>query len=277
MADDELGELYGVRPDEFTVLRTTLAAAARKRGDAAAAKRISAARKPTTAAWVVNLLAHTNADAARSLTDLGERLRAAHAAMDGDAIRQLSVEQRALVDELTRAAIDGAEVTNPSASLREDVTATLQAAVADPDVGARLGQLTKAERWSGFGGFGDTTAVVAAARAAAEPKPEREKPAAGERRDADRRAAQQIAEAKAALSAAERAKKQADSAVSDRKSDLAVARLRLDEMRRRLEDAERELADADHAYDEAKRESREAAERVTSAEAALKRSGRGRR
>ena len=72
-----------VKPEEFTALRTKLAAAAKKRGDTAAAKRISAARKPTTAAWVVNLLAHSNEDVKQSLTDLGERLRAAHAAMDG--------------------------------------------------------------------------------------------------------------------------------------------------------------------------------------------------
>ena len=33
MADDELDELYGVKPEEFTALRTELAAAAKKRGD----------------------------------------------------------------------------------------------------------------------------------------------------------------------------------------------------------------------------------------------------
>ena len=84
--------------------------------------------------------------------------------MDGDAIRQLSSEQRSLVDELARAAFEGADVTNPPASLREDVTGTLQAAVADPDVAARLGRLPKAERWSGFGDFGDTTTVFTSAR-----------------------------------------------------------------------------------------------------------------
>lgn len=278
MAVDELDELYGARPEEFTALRAKLVAAAKQRGDAAAAKRISAARKPTTAAWVINLLAHTNGDATRSLTDLGERLRAAHAAMDGDQIRRLSAEQRSLVDELTSAALEGADLTNPTASLREDVTATLQAAVADPDVAARLGQLTKAEQWSGFGGFGDTTAVFAASRGgpAAKPKQTREKPAPAERRDADQRAAREIEEAKAAVASAERAKAKADSELSDRQTDLAVARLRRDEMRKRLEDAERGLTAADEAYEKAKRESREAAELVRSAKAALRRIGRDR-
>jgi hypothetical protein len=44
-------------------------------------------------------------------------------------------------------------VKNPSAALREDVIGTLQAAIADPDVAAELGRLSKAEQWSGFGGF----------------------------------------------------------------------------------------------------------------------------
>ena len=56
MADDDLDELYDAKPEEFTALRTKLAAEAKKRGDADTAKQISAARKPTTAAWVVNLL-----------------------------------------------------------------------------------------------------------------------------------------------------------------------------------------------------------------------------
>src|SRR4029078_7669696 len=67
MAGDELDELYSVRPEEFTALRTKLAAAAKKSGDTAAAKRISAARRPTTAAWVVNVLVSGNEDVKHSL------------------------------------------------------------------------------------------------------------------------------------------------------------------------------------------------------------------
>ena len=261
MADDELDELYEVKPEEFTALRTKLVATAKKRGDTSSAKRISAARKPTTAAWVLNQLAHRNDDVKQSLTDLGERLRAAHAAMDGDTIRQLSSEQRSLVDELARAAFDGAELTNPSAALREDVTGTLQAAVADPDVTARLGRLTKAERWSGFGDFGDTTTVSTVARsskAKAEPKQTRKKPARSERRSEDRESARELEDARTALAAAERAKDDADSELSERQSDLAVARLRNDEMRQRL------------------KASRAAAESVKEAKAQLKKSKRTR-
>ncbi|OBA90242.1 hypothetical protein A5662_02045, partial [Mycobacteriaceae bacterium 1482268.1] len=229
MAGDELDELYGVRPEEFTALRSRLAAAAKKRGDAAAAKEISSARKPTTAAWMVNLLAHTNDDAKRSLIELGERLRAAHAAMDGAAIRELSSEQRSLVDELTRAAIEGAEMTNPSATLREDVTATLQAAIADPDVADRLGRLAKAEQWSGFGDFGTTTTVATTARGGkakdkATPDTDRRTFLTSRKNTqistGKERSRQQSAEARQALAAAERARDDADNEMSDRQTDL---------------------------------------------------------
>ncbi len=55
--EDALDELYSARPEDFTALRARLAATAKRGGDAAAARRISGSRKPTTAAWVVNLLA----------------------------------------------------------------------------------------------------------------------------------------------------------------------------------------------------------------------------
>jgi hypothetical protein len=260
MADDELDELYAVRPEEFTALRSKLAAAAKQRGDAAAAKRISAARKPTTAAWIVNLLPRSNVDAKQSLAELGERLRTAHAAMDGAAIRKLSSEQRELVDELARAAFDAAELSNPAGALHEDVTGTLQAAVADPDVTARLGRLTKAERWSGFGEFGDTTAVFTVARKPkAEPTPE---PSRESETGRD--------EATAVLAAAERAKDEADQQVSERQTDLAVARLHHDDARQRLQAAEDKLRAANDAYGAAKQASREAAERVQAAKARLR-------
>lgn len=279
VAGDELDELYGVKPEEFTARRAELATAAKKRGDADAAKRISAARKPTTAAWVVNLLTLRNDDVKRSLTDLRERLRAAHAAMDGATIRDLSAEQRGLVDELTRAAFEGADVANPSAALREDVTATLQAAIADPDVADRLGHLAKAEQWSGFGDFGTTTTVFTASRSAkATPNPKPKPSEATEEKPSEdeRRSAREAAEAKAALAAAERAKDEADNELSERQTDLAVARLRRDEMRQRLEDAERLLGAAEEAYGAAKKAGRDAAGLVEAAKARLKRSGRRR-
>jgi hypothetical protein len=243
MSDDELDELYSVKPDGFTALRRQLADAARQRGDAAAAKRISAARKPTTAAWIVNLLAVQSKDVRPRLGELGDRLRNAHAAMDGERIRKLSAEQRHTVDELVRAGLRDADVKNPSAAIREDVAGTLHAAIADRDVADRLGRLTKAERWSGFGGFGAASPVATAAVA----KP------AGDADDPDRRRD----ELKARLAQA--------------KQELGAAQRRREKTRRELEKAQRDLAAATKARDAAEQADRDAAASVQKAQAQLRR------
>lgn len=265
MAEDALDELYAARPEDFTALRTELAGAAKKRGDTDAASRISAARKPTTAAWVVNRLALGDADVRGRLKDLGERLREAHAAMDGERIRELSAEQRRSVNDLTRAAFDSAELKNPTGALRDDVTHTLQAAVADPDVADRLGRLTKAEEWSGFGGFGGTATVSSpTTRRKPQPKPE---PAAKDEPPDDNAARR---EAQHVLTVAEHAKAEADDALSELQSDLATARLRHQDAQRRLQEAERGLAAAEDAYDKAKQASRDAAAAVKEAKKRVK-------
>lgn len=268
---DELDELYEVKQEEFTALRTKLAAAAKQRGDTDTAKQISAARKPTTAAWVVNRLALRNPETRTRLAGLGERLKDAHTAMDGNSIRALTTEQRRLVDDVARAAFEEAELADPSAALRDDVTGTLQAAIADPDVASRLGRLTKAEQWSGFGEFGDTTMVSTQTRkttsrrkSAEEPKQPEEPKRDGPERD-DKRAA-----ARAALAAAERAKADADAALAELQSDLATARLRRDDARRRLKDADAALAAAQDAYDKGKQAGRDAAAVVKQAKAQLR-------
>jgi hypothetical protein len=277
MADDDLDVLYAAKPADFTALRTKLAAEAKKRGDADTAKLITAARRPTTAAHVVNLLVLNDASARGRLTDLGERLRAAHAAMDGSQIRELTAQQRRLVDELARAAFEEADLRGPTSALRDDVTATLQAAIADPEVAGRLGRLAKAEQWSGFGEFGDTTIVFKPTRGrktATEPepaKPAKDDPADKEPRDhqqAGQRRRRQ--EARATLAAAERAKAEADYALNELQADLATARLRRDDARRRLQDAESALTAAEDAYEQAKQAGRDAAAVVKEAKARLK-------
>jgi hypothetical protein len=266
MADDELGELYRVKPEDFTALRSRLAAAAKDRGDAAAAKQISASRKPTTAAWAVNRLVLSRPTAKQRLTELGERLRAAHAAMDGEGIRELSAQQRRLIDELSRDAFEESEVADPSAALREDVTGTLQAAIADPDVAARLGRLVKAERWSGFGDFGVTATVSSAARGASRKADRDTADQQGDREPAP----DQLERARATLAAAERAKSEADAALGERYTELTSARWRHQEARKGLDKAKRELAAAEDAHDKARKASRDASELVKGAKAQLK-------
>lgn len=271
-AQDAIDELYSVAPEEFTARRKDLAAAAKKRGEPDAAKRIAAARRPTAAAWVVNSLVRTEETARTRLADLSERLRAAHSAMDGDRIRELSGAQRKLVDELVRAGFAATGMASPSATLRDDVVGTLQAAIADPEVAARLGRLEKAERWSGFGEFGVTAEVATASRrkatttAAPSTAPAK----------ADERAAAALAEAKltrdavaADLATARAAHAAADERVAERRANLVTARRRYEKLLESLSAAEHDIDTAEVERADADDVARSAAEAEEAAKALL--------
>jgi hypothetical protein len=253
--DTDIDRLYGVDPAEFTALRTELVAAARKRGDSDAVKRIAAARRPTTAAWVVNLLVRTDGTARGRLAELAERLRAAHAAMDGVRIRELSTAQRKLVDELLRTGFDAAGLAQPSAALRDDVVGTLQAAIAAPDVLTRLGSLTKAERWSGFGDFGEASAVGPSIEPKRAPKRASKRAVPGSATEDDpgaeaaAAAKERISAAEAEVDTAEREHGAAADELAERTSRLATARRRYEKLLETLSAAEDEVntAEADHA------------------------------
>ena len=146
-------ELYGADPEAFTGRRGELAAAARGAGDRAAAKAIAALRRPTRAAWVVNRLARADPSAPEKLAELAAALRAAQQARHGPRLRELSAARGSLVDALTAQALAVANVPDPPPSLRLEVTQTLTAVIADPEVAADFakGTLTHAVQWSGFG------------------------------------------------------------------------------------------------------------------------------
>jgi hypothetical protein len=143
---DAVAELYDADPDDFTQRRQELTAQAREAGQSAAAKQIAGLRKPTRSAWVVNRLVRTDPDAAPRLAALAAELRDGG---DGPRLRELTVARGRLVDELTRQALQ--DLPAPPAALREEVTATLDAAIADPEVAANLGTLVRAAHWAGFG------------------------------------------------------------------------------------------------------------------------------
>jgi hypothetical protein len=155
--DDRLAaataELYAAAPEAFTERRGQLAAAARDAGDRAAAKAIAALRRPTRAAWVVNRLARADPGAPPKLAELSSALQAAQKARHGPRLRELSAARGALVDALTEQALAAADVADPPPSLRLEVSQTLTAALADPEVAAAFttGTLTRAVQWSGFG------------------------------------------------------------------------------------------------------------------------------
>ena len=157
---DEIAErLYALPPDEFTAARDQEA----KQADSAyLRKAITALRKPTAAAHAVNRLVRDRADDIDALLTLGEQLRAAMGTDAAD-VRRLIDERRKLIAKLVDRDL--------SAAVREEVTATLEAATADPDMSAsvRAGRLVKPLQYVGFGSAMPTAKRDAAP---AEPSPD---------------------------------------------------------------------------------------------------------
>lgn len=148
-------ELYGGDPDDFLARRTELTKQSRAAGDAAAAKRIAALRKPTRSAFAINRLARTDPEAVGRLLELGREWQAVQAsatAVDARRIRELTRSRRRLIDELTRAAFTAAGETHPSSAAQDEVVSTLTAALSDDTVADEVerGVLVKPARWEGF-------------------------------------------------------------------------------------------------------------------------------
>jgi hypothetical protein len=240
---DATAELYRLDPDEFMPRRQDLAARAREAGQPAVAKQIAALRKPTRSAWVVNRLVRTEPGTTQRLTALAAELRDAERAMDGARIRELSAARRRLVDDLTVQALS--VLAAPPAALREEVMATFDSALANPEIAASLGTLVRAAHWAGFGlapAPGD--APPAASPSPAPAKPKTPIPAeAGAERERRRREKIQLAEravveATEAADAASVAEQALEDTVRRLETELAEARQRLVEARRQSYRAE---------------------------------------
>ncbi|MFE5625460.1 hypothetical protein ACFQ8S_25735 [Streptomyces virginiae] len=134
-ADAVAAELYGLRPEEFTAARDAHAAAARKAGQRAEAKRIAALRKPTLAVWAANRLARADADQAQHLLELGRGLREAHRTLSGEDLRKLSHQQHVVVAAMAGEArrLAGEAGQDLSAGVQREVEQILRSVLADPE------------------------------------------------------------------------------------------------------------------------------------------------
>ena len=271
--DEVADELYEVPPEEFTALRKEHQDAAKAAGNKALAKEIGALPKPSSAAWVSNLLVRAQRQEIENLVELGTLLREAQESLAGDQLRALDVQRRQLIAALVRQARALAnERGHPiSTSVATQVEETLRAAMADPEAGEALlsGRLTSPMSYSGMG----TTISRPALRLVRPPAPEpAEKPArkssapraAGEsaadrrrreqeerRRAAAEKRARELAAARTAADAAAADAEEATAALAEhrRQADELTARraelqARVDELADQLADAEREAADA---------------------------------
>lgn len=231
-------ELYRADPEEFMPRRTELVASAREAGQADAAKQIGALRKPTRSAWVVNRLVRADPGVTGRLAALAAELR--EPGLDGARIRELTAARARLVDELTRQALD--DLPAAPAAVREEVTATLDAALADPEVAANLGTLVRAAHWAGFGLVpGAPAPPQGASPAAKTKKPDPAEPSAErERRHREKiiSAERAVADADRIADAANVAERQREEVVRRLEAELAQARQQLAEARRQAYRAE---------------------------------------
>lgn len=152
--DELIQRLYESPPEGFVAARTAAIEQARRAGDKATAKRLAALKKPTVAAWVVNLLAMRRPDLIEELVELSSALRDAQRGLDGSALRELTAQRRQVVSALVAAAGKLARGEDRSVKLPlGEVEATLTAALAEPDIAAqvRTGRLIRAATYAGFG------------------------------------------------------------------------------------------------------------------------------
>ncbi|TLF76711.1 hypothetical protein [Nocardia cyriacigeorgica] len=233
-------ELYGLDPGEFVAARKDRAAHAKRAGESELAAAVAELRKPTVAAWTVNLLAREAPDEVDALLRLGEALREAQRELSGDDLRTLTRQRQQVVNALARRAGElAAEHDRPVGEpvLRE-VATTLTAALADPEVAdqVRDGTLAKSASYEGFGDAAPALAAVPDARTGTgrrgTGRARRGKDSGGDRAAARRKAAQ--AELDEARRDAESARADLDSAEREaaeaekhlREAGDLVARLR---------------------------------------------------
>ena len=285
-------ELYGLTLPEFTPTRDARAKEL-KASDAQLATRVKGLRKPSMAAWVVNLLVRRESEQVTQVLQVGTALREAQASLAGEELRALTRQRRQLTAAVTSraralAAEHGQKVT-PAVS--DQVEATLTAAMVDEDCAAavRSGLLVAPLASTGVESveLGTAVAVPEALGFSASPRaaePPGEPTARPELHvvpdpDADRKA---IAAARARLEETEEVVARATEAVTSAATDVAELDARslqlqgeIDELRRRLVDLEAgveevddELADAEEVRAEAEASLAAATkERDTAAEA----------
>jgi hypothetical protein len=263
-------ELYALPLGDFTPTRD---ARAKELKGTDLAKPVKALKKPSLAAWVVNLLVRRDADQVDQVLSLGASLREAAAGMDGDELRNLTRQRRQLTAAVTTgarslAASAGVKVTQ---AVADQVEATLTAAMVDERCAeaVRSGLLVTALASTGVDEV-DLSAAVATPEALGftatpvEPGPPDlhvvPDPDADEKAVAA--AQERVATAAAAVTAAEEALSAATASVDDLEARTMQLRAEIDELRGKL--AERESA-----YEEVDEELSEAEEARSEAEATL--------
>ncbi|GAA1925890.1 hypothetical protein [Nocardioides marmoribigeumensis] len=267
--DDEATALYALPVEEFTAARDARVKELRG-SDRPLADSVKALRRPTVAAWAVNQLVRQREDLVRQVLSIGDSLREAQAGAEGDALRELSKQRRQVVAAVvtqTRELADdeGVRLTD---AVADQVAATLQAALADPEAAEQvlagcLAQPLTSTGVASFGGVGDRPAPAKGTRATVtdirskQPEPVDPK----KRKKAEKRVKQ-------AEKALKQATKRHEAAQEDHRSAQAEQlhlESRLEELRRQLAEVETEAEQTATRVDELEGEVEETEELVDAA------------
>lgn len=256
MPDEIIRELYAAPPDRFTAAREKAASDAR---DPALAKAIKALRKPTVAAWTVNLLALKRPELIESLVELAASLRSAQRELRGDQLRKLATERRKVISSLVAQAQSLAAKEQPGVKVAvAEVEATLTAAMADEQVASQVRSGRLVRTTTAAGDF--SVDPVATPSKVEKPAKPRALPAGLRKELASAEKAEQ--QARDELSAAESASQEAA-------ANLERIEEELEEMRQRRSEAEEELSHRRQAHRFAQRALAAAGRRLMEAQAAI--------
>ncbi len=250
-------ELYGLHPSDFVAARDVWVRQARHNGNRELAGRIAALRRPTTSAWMVNLLRRQAGDVIEQLVQLGAELREAQDQLAAPDLRRLAAERHRLVVALTGqgrrlAAAGGHDVDR---TVLTEVEATLGAALADPAYGAQVlaGRLVRPLEHVGFGPArgSDDTGTSAKGRAgrgglhAVDISPAKERQAKRQQELARAARVRELARASEVEKAARRALADAQGRAEHATTRREDAHRVVSELRERLTDSQRRAAEAD--------------------------------
>lgn len=263
--EEVAAELYGLAPEDFTATRNARAKEAKAAGDTELAAAVQRLRKPTTAAWLVNLLVRRHGDEVEQVLALGAQLRAAQGTLSGDDLRALDRQRR----QLTHAVSEQARALGREAGRRvsdqaaTEVEETLRTAMVDETAGAALatGLLTDTFSSTGLDAV-DLTGLVAlpvggtpapSAAAADDAVDDDGASASRRRRDAKQEkeaeareretasATRALEEARATLTASRDAAAQARDHAERMGEDLRALTAEREDLRKRLRDVEAQV------------------------------------
>jgi hypothetical protein len=275
-------ELYALPPGDFTGARNAQVKEAKAEGDKELATRVQQLRKPSLAAWVVNMLMRHNTDEMTQVLELGVSLRKAQADLDGEALRELTRQRRQLIAAMaTKARKLAAELGEKvSEAVARQVEDTLHAAMVDESAAdaVRSGLLTEPLASTGLGTLNISDAVAdgsalgrTVSRAEQPPAPKRPNLAVvpqPEPTEDEQEAAREQARAEAqavvdkARAAAEKALRKLEKATNQAEK-LEARSLQL---QARLEELQRQIAEVEHEQEGLDEEIEEAADKQQRAE-----------